>query len=419
MQNMIFNQDLSFKMPVVTQINGELQCGLCWDEYTRNRMADPKALEQYGYKVYSQNDEDGIIHEVFRRIGTKSKLFVEFGVQDGLESNCHLLLHYGWKGLWIEGSKEYCEDLKMRFRPVINEGKLVIANEFITKNNINNIIEKNGFSGEIDLLSVDIDGNDYYVWAALDIINPRVVITEYNGKFPPDLEWQQAYNPDHIWDGSDWHGASLKSFEILGREKGYRLVGTNLRGCNAFFVREDLCKDLFLGKGLAEELYNPLRMGLSFVSYHPSRYCLANQKEGLGLLNYRDYSLINGFHEIEHDDNGDFVWTSAQESTMRLRLHPKTEMVSIPYRAPEEVFNHVKEYKIIVLGKYCERRVMVSKPDDTIDIGLDEVTEGEEILEITISIPCLWVPSSDGTSTDNRKLGIMIELSKIKFHSTT
>ncbi len=411
---MLFNQELCFDLPVGTQLNGELQCGLCWDEYTRRRMADPKALEQYGYKVYSQNDEDGIIHEVFRRIGTKNKLFVEFGVQNGLESNCHLLLHYGWKGLWIEGSKEYCKDLKMRFRPVISEGKLVIDNEFITKENINEIIEKNGFSGEIDLLSVDIDGNDYYVWKAIDVINPRVVITEYNGKFPPDLEWCQAYNPNHMWDGSDWHGASLKSYELLGREKGYRLVGTNLRGCNAFFVRVDLCKDLFLGNGFAEELYNPLRMGLSFVSNHPSKYCLVDQKENLGVLNYRDYNLVEGFHDIEHNESGDFVWTSSKEAVLQLRVPRNTKMISIPYRVPQEVIDEIDDYSIIVSGDRVDITNTVSKCEGTIDICLGETTEDEEIVDLSINIPRLWIPSKNGISQDSRELGIMIDVSGIR-----
>lgn len=91
-----------------------------------------------------------------------------------------------------------------------------------------------GVTGEIDLLSIDIDGNDIYVWDAIEVVNPRVVIVEYNAKFPPDIEWKQAYNPSHIWRGTDWHGASLKAFEILGRNKGYRLVGTNLRGVMLF-----------------------------------------------------------------------------------------------------------------------------------------------------------------------------------------
>ena len=129
------------------KFSGIIESGFCWDELTRQRMRNPKALEPYGYKVYSQNDEDGIIHEIFRRIGTKNKTFIEFGVQNGLESNCHLLLFYGWKGLWIEGSSDFCNEIEIKFRPVIQNGQLQIINAFVTKDNINEIISKNAGGG--------------------------------------------------------------------------------------------------------------------------------------------------------------------------------------------------------------------------------------------------------------------------------
>ena len=148
--------------------------------------------------MYSQNDEDGITHEIFRRIGTSNKRFIEFGVQDGLESNTHLLLFYGWSGLWIEGSSDDCNQIAMKFRPVIETGRLKVKNAFITRDNINTLFEEAGFLGEIDLLSIDIDGNDLYIWDAIEAVNPRVVVTEYNGKFPPDLEWCQVYDASHV-----------------------------------------------------------------------------------------------------------------------------------------------------------------------------------------------------------------------------
>ena len=259
---------------------------MCWEELTRRRWEDAKCLERYGYKVYSQNDEDGIIQEIFRRIGTTDKRFIEFGVQNGLESNCHYLLHKGWSGLWIEGSERYVREIRDRFRPVIKAKRLKARNAFITSDNINELFTGEGFSGEIDLLSIDIDGNDYYVWQAVKAVNPRVVVIEYNGKFPPDLDWKQAYNSGHVWDGSDWQGASLKALELLGRELGYQLAGTNLNGVNAFFIRGDLAGDKFITPATAEGLYNPLRMELSFASYHPARYCLVLQEEELGIRNY-------------------------------------------------------------------------------------------------------------------------------------
>ena len=267
------------------RFEGSVTGGFCWEELTRRRWEDPKCLERYGYKVYSQNDEDGIIQEIFRRIGTTNKRFIEFGVQNGLESNCHYLLHKGWSGLWIEGSPKDVKELHDRFRPVIKSGQLKVRNAFITRDNINELFTSEGFTGEIDLLSIDIDGNDYYIWQAIKAVKPRVVIIEYNGKFPPDLEWKQAYDSKHVWDVSDWQGASLKSYELLGRELGYQLTGTNFNGLNAFFVREDLAGDKFITPATAENLYNPLNLNFKFTA-RPARYCLVGQEEELGLRNY-------------------------------------------------------------------------------------------------------------------------------------
>jgi hypothetical protein len=134
---------------------------------------------------------------------------------------------------------------------------LTAVNAFITVENINRLIsEDGGISGEIDLLSVDIDGNDYWIWEKITCIKPRVVVIEYNAKFPPPCEWVMDYDPNHIWDESDKHGASLKSLELLGNRLGYSLVGTNMNGVNAFFVRKDLAKGLFAEPATAENLYH-------------------------------------------------------------------------------------------------------------------------------------------------------------------
>ena len=271
---------------------GTIIGGLCWDELTRKRMKNPLALENFGYSVYSQNDEDGIIQEIFKRIGTETKEFIELGVGIGLECNTHYLLHCGWHGLWIEGNKGFCREIGYRFRPVIKNKRLKVANGLITRENIERLIKRGRNARRADappdLLSIDIDGNDWYVWKAIGSIKPRLVVIEYNGKFPPDLYWKQAYNATHRWDKTDWQGASLKALEELGREKGYVLTGTNLTGVNAFFVREDLySKDLFLDLKNAEELYNPYRKELKIASPgHSAGYCLVDQEENKGIKNY-------------------------------------------------------------------------------------------------------------------------------------
>lgn len=267
--------------------------GIAYERLTRKRLDDAKCLELYGFKVYSQNDEDGIIEEIFNRIGTTNKIFVEFGVENGLECNSHYLLHKGWRGLWIEGNPEAFKEIFSKFFPVIRTGQLSVVNAFITKDNINHWISTVKIGGEIDLLSIDVDGNDYYVWQAINVVRPRVVVIEYNAKFPPNHEWKMAYNENHIWDGSDWQGASLKALELLGRKLGYRLVGTNFTGSNAFFVRQELAGDHFIDPPTAEALYNPARYTKhKYVSGHPARYCLCNQIPNIGMTNYNPVEFV-------------------------------------------------------------------------------------------------------------------------------
>ena len=224
----------------------------------KRRLDDPKYLDRFGYKVFSQNDEDGIIAEIFNRIGTTNKKFVEFGVQNGLESNGHYLLHKGWNGLWIDGNSKYVEQISKLFESPIKKNQLNVINAFITVDNINELIGRWGI-GVIDLLSIDIDGNDYHVWETITCIKPRVIVIEYNAKFPPPYEWIMPYNPEHTWDEiSDYWGASLSAFEKLANRLNYQLVGTNMTGTNAFFVEKSLTNDLFPKPATAENLYHSL-----------------------------------------------------------------------------------------------------------------------------------------------------------------
>ena len=218
--------------------------------------SDPKRLERHGFRAFSQNDEDGILQEIFRRIGTGSKTFVEFGVQDGLQTNTRLLLYQGWRGLWMEADADACRSMQRSFAAEIGARQLQLSQTFITTENITGAIDAAQL-GELDLLSIDIDGNDYWVWEAISL-KPRVVVVEYNSKFPPPTKWVMQYNPQHRWDYTDYYGASLESLAELGSRKGYTLVGCCLAGVNAFFVRNDLSRDSFAPAD-AGALYNPPR----------------------------------------------------------------------------------------------------------------------------------------------------------------
>jgi len=235
------------------------------------RCKDYRSLLPSGYKVYSQNDEDGIIKEIFERIGTTNRVFVEFGVGDGLENNTLALLYEEWKGLWIDASETAVNMIKDNFKSTIKSGSLKIVHSFVTQYNINKLIEENIDFEEIDLLSIDIDGNDYYVLSSINCINPRVIVIEYNSKFPSHVSYCMAYDESHVYSLDDGFGASLKFLEE--NIHGYSLVGCNITGVNAFFVRKDLIKDHFLEPFTAENHYEPGRMFLTpLPASHPAAY---------------------------------------------------------------------------------------------------------------------------------------------------
>ena len=235
------------------------------------RYAAPRRLERHGCKVWSQQDEDGILEEIFRRIGTASRSFVEFGVGNGRECNTLKLLVEGWRGLWMETGAENCERIRRVFAAQLAEGRLELLQVSVTPGNILSLIggSRAASASELDLLSIDIDGNDYHVLQASQSLRPRVLVIEYNGKYPPPMDLVLPYDADHAWDGSDYVGASLQAIANLAARLGYRLVGTNITGVNAFFVRSDLAADHF-ADGDAASLYNPARFWLTpgYVAGH-------------------------------------------------------------------------------------------------------------------------------------------------------
>jgi hypothetical protein len=231
-----------------------------WEnELAKPRYANPKRLLRYGYKVYSQTDEDGIIQEIFNRIGVTSKTFIEFGVETGIECNTVKLLIDGWRGLWLDGSGPKVAAVNKHFASFIKKEQLKVKEGLVSMENINDLFNESGMKGEIDILSIDIDYNDYWVWKAINAVNPRVVVIEYNATLRPPMSLVVPYEPMRAWDGSNFFGASLEALVGLGRTKGYRIVACNFSGTNAFFVRDDLCGDHFLEPATAEEHYEPPR----------------------------------------------------------------------------------------------------------------------------------------------------------------
>jgi hypothetical protein len=223
-------------------------------------------LNRFEHKIYSQHGEDGIIREIFKRIGTTSKTFFEFGAGAGSENNTIALLLDGWKGWWIDGGN-YVEIYKKLFATSIEKKDLVVAKRMVTSKNINDIVNELNIPSEIDLISIDIDSNDYYVWQALEVTKPRVVIVEYNGGYPPDMHFLQDESITS-WDGSNFFGASLFTFNDLAKKKGYTLVCCDLIGVNAFFVRNDLVKDKFEFAGDLEKIWQKPKYYLYYFGGH-------------------------------------------------------------------------------------------------------------------------------------------------------
>jgi hypothetical protein len=233
------------------------------------RYLETGRLNRYERQVFSQTGEDGIIDEIFARIGTTNRVFVEFGVGNGLENNTTCLLTKGWSGYWLEARDEWVRDIENSFRELLDTRQLTVRQAFITAENIESLFAAADVPKEFDLLCIDIDGNDYWVWKAIANYSPRVLVIEYNALFSPDMKWVMRYNPAAIWNRTSYQGASLKALEVLGQEKGYQLVGCSFAGINAFFVRSDLVSEAFCTPFTAENHYEPARYHLVRTPGHP------------------------------------------------------------------------------------------------------------------------------------------------------
>jgi hypothetical protein len=140
----------------------------------------------------------------------------------------------------------------------------------VTRENVSQSLVQLGVPAEIDLLSLDVDRNTYWILSAvLPALRPRVLVVEYNATFPPDVEWTVEYDATRWWNRSSYFGASLKAYELLARQHGLCLVGCDLTGVNAFFVRQELCGDRFEEPFAAETHYEPARYFLARTHGHP------------------------------------------------------------------------------------------------------------------------------------------------------
>ncbi len=237
------------------------------------RYGDPRRLLAHGAQYWSQNYEDGMIEEIFHRVTSHTKTFLEIGVGDGSENNTAALLRQGWRGWWIDGDSYCCAAIRSRLAEMPNlASRLVMREEVVSPDNIRDLLQEIGVPEDFDLLSLDIDRDTYHIWEALIAFRPKVVIVEYNAAIPSAVSWINPCRQDRIWDGSQAFGASLKAFELLGKQRDYSLVGCDIIGVNAFFVRNDLVGDKFAPPFTSENHYEPPRYGLRFRWAHPSAF---------------------------------------------------------------------------------------------------------------------------------------------------
>lgn len=210
-------------------------------------------FRKVGFKIFSQFDEDGIIQYLINKLPIESKTFVEFGVENYEESNTRfLLLNDHWQGMVLDAR---APDIRYIQQDKIYWQYDLQANcTWITRENINGLLRNAGFGEDLGLLSIDIDGNDYWIWEAIESVRPFIVVIEYNSSFglrPIAVPYKEDFNRANAHYSNLYYGASLGALQHLAQAKGYLLLGSNVWGHNAFFVRADIAGE-FRGLPLRE-----------------------------------------------------------------------------------------------------------------------------------------------------------------------
>ena len=236
-------------------INQQLQQVLI-NQHKANLRQGEKSYEdvsQAGFRCYSQFEEDGIILYVLSMIGMKTKKVVEICIGNGEECMAtNLVLNHGYQGFLFDGSEHNVEHANRFFKSKLDclLTPPSVESAWITKDNVNDLLRNIGAQGEVDLLSLDIDGNDYYIWEAINEINPRLCVFETHDIVPGDLSITIPYEENFNWktkEGAepDFRSVSLLAMKKLSERKGYRLIGAHKHGFNVFFLRNDISQDIF------------------------------------------------------------------------------------------------------------------------------------------------------------------------------
>ncbi len=219
-------------------------------------------LEKYEYSLYSQNGEDGILRYIFSEIGYKNRYFVEIGFEATECNTLRLMLKEKLSGVLIDGEKVSVKKFNKTAKQMGITDVKAIA-QFLNTENLKSVFARAEVPEEFDLLSIDVDGNDYWFWNAIDFVNPRVVIVEFNASLGPNLSLAVPYDPAFMRHEKHKSGfycsASLTAFYKLAEKKGYSLIGCDSNGVNAFFIRKD-CITENIRQYTPQEAFRPHKM---------------------------------------------------------------------------------------------------------------------------------------------------------------
>ena len=225
---------------------------------------DPHDLSGYESSVFSQNGEDGVLQEILHRIGVRGRTFVEIGAH-ATEANCLVLADIlGWRGCFLESEGEHLEHLRRKYEGL---AAVAVVAARVTADNIDALLDRCDVAVDVDVLSIDVDGNDYWLWRALQRHRPRIIVIEYNASLPAAALLVQPYDTHSKWDGSAFFGASRAAMVELAHAKGYRLVHSDIAGVNLFFVCAELAGNRFLPE--SEVASRPVNYALS-AALHPA-----------------------------------------------------------------------------------------------------------------------------------------------------
>lgn len=239
----------------------------------------PKDFLKTQFKVFSQWGEDGLLQYLISNIKFCNKKFIEFGVEDYYECNTRFLLSNNkWSGLVIDGDEENIN--KIKNDTIYYYSHLKAVKHFITKDNINEIIESNGFAGKVGILSIDIDGNDFWILKAINVVEPDLIIIEYNShfgsKYPLTVPYDETFIRTKKHYSNIYYGASIHALNDLATEKGYSLIASNNAGNNLFFLKNEILghiKPLTVEEAFHKAVFREVKNKdgqLSFLDYEDS-----------------------------------------------------------------------------------------------------------------------------------------------------